>query len=94
MTHPTSTHPTKTMPNPQIQVHADRIQLKSIISRAYSPEDFLIDVAKIFNDLGADTKRRAAKLAEKDPLLEQWSERSFRYSTAIVNMIDRINETG
>ena len=80
------------MPNPKIQVHADLIQLKSIISRCYSPEDFLADVAEIFSDLSADTKRRAAKLAEKDPLLEQWAERSDRYSTAIADMIDSVND--
>ena len=80
------------MPNPQIQVHADLIQLKSIISRAYSPEDFLSDVAKILNDLGIDAKCRAANLAEKDPILEQQAERDLCYSDAIAEMIDSIND--
>jgi len=80
------------MRNPQIQARLDRLQLKETIARYNDPEAFLSDVAETLNDLGADTKRRAAKLAEKNPLLEQWAERDLRYADAIADMIDSVND--
>jgi len=92
MIHKNPAHPTKTMPDPQIQARLFRLQLKETIARYGDPEAFLLDVAKILNDLGIDAKCRAANLAEKDPLLEQWAERDLRYSDAIADMIDSVND--
>ena len=80
------------MPDPQIQARLFRLQLKETIARYGDPEAFLLDVAEILNDLGIDTKHRAAKLAEKDPLLEQLANRDIRYSNAIAEMIDIVND--
>jgi len=90
--HSTPSKPTKIMPDPQIQARLYRLRLKESIARYNDPEAFLLDVAEILNDLGINTKHRAAKLAEKDPILEQWAERDIRYANAIAEMIDSVND--
>ena len=90
MTHLNPTHPTKTMPDPQIQARLGRLRLKETIARYSDPEAFLLEVSEILRELGDGTKH--AKLAEKDPFLNQLANRDLRYSAAIAEMIDSVND--